>query len=229
MMVDASIFRMRGWAMAMLSAWVGLAAAAGGAAAHPHQFVDAKVVLLTDAAGRLKAIEASFAMDETESLYIASEFGLDPDGPLTDAQSVEVGQAYAEGYEQFNWFTHPRRGEDALALTAPADARASMSDGVLTIRWTLPLATPAPLNDPVIVQFYDPTFFAEVSVREARLSDAASVDGCGLEKTPWIPGPGDAELLAVLALIPPTSAPEDPTIGRRFADRLEARCGPGQA
>lgn len=198
------------------------------ALAHPHQFVDVTAELAVDAEGRLSAVRAVFAMDETESLYIASEFGLDPEGPLTQAQSETVFRGYAEGYEQFNWFTHVRRGEATAQLVRPTKGAATMRNGVLSIEWELPLARPLSLTTaPIVLQFYDPTFYADTTLKAAPRLVGDGAKQCDLELIRFVPDEASQALQDTLALLPPDATPEEKDVGRRFADRVEARCGDG--
>ena len=204
---------------------------AGAALAHPHQFVTIDARLLLDAKGRFWAIEARFAMDETESLYIASEFGLDPDGPLTAAQSAELFKLYAAGYAEFNWFTHVSQNGEALKLVLPKTGSVAMKDGVLSVDWTLPLERPASLEAaPILLQFYDPTYYAEAALNGAPALAAAegtAPSGCAVVFQPHAPTEETKAKQRLLALLPPEVTPEDPTVGRLFADRVEARCDDG--
>lgn len=211
------------------TAW--LAAPPAPASAHPHQFVDITANLVLDDAGRLISIRAAFKMDETESLYIASEFGLDPDGPLTPEQSQFVFKAYAKGYTQFNWFTHLRQSKEALPIGPPTEGAAQMKDGALTIEWSLPLKRPIRLDAaPILLQFYDPTFYAATYMLAAPTVTGPGADRCDVVLARFEPTEELKRLAAVLALLPPDATPEDPTVGRLFADRMEASCddGPGE-
>ncbi|MEL6979829.1 MAG: DUF1007 family protein [Pseudomonadota bacterium] len=204
-----------------------LIAAPGLAMAHPHQFITVTGALLLDQAGRLDALKVTYAMDETESLYIASEFGLDPDGPLTPAQARMVADAYVEGYEPFGWFAEIQEGGAPAPVARPRRSDARMDDGVLSIDFELPFAAPRRFTAPVEVYLYDPTYFAAIEWDAAPTILGAGAERCAVTLDRFVPDAAADRLLQALALIPPDETPDDPTVGRRFADKVEARCGDG--
>ena len=61
---------------------------AGGAAAHPHIFIDTAFELLFDEGGALEAVRIDWAYDEFYSLMLIEENDLDADGDSLPEQAA---------------------------------------------------------------------------------------------------------------------------------------------
>lgn len=184
--------------------------------------------LALDEQSRLSAVRATFVMDETESLYIASSFELDPDGPWTPEQGQVIFKAYAKGYAPLGWFTHLSQGGEKLEITRPSRGSAQIKDLMIHLTWELPLAEPASLDAaPILLQFYDPSFDAETFAPEAPKLVGPGAERCAVAVTPFEPDAGSQRLRLALSELPRGVTPEDPTVGRLFADRIEVRCADG--
>ena len=193
--------------------------------AHPYIFITVKAEMLLDEQGRLEAVRSSMSMNETDSLYIASEYGLDPDGPLSAEQSKFLFELYAKQFAKWSWVTHVSRAGRAAPLSAPLIGSARMKDAVLTIDWTVPLKEPLQLSSaPILLQFFEPTFYAEAIVSEAPTVVGPGAERCDVAFTRFEPTAETKRLRLALSLVPPDVTPDDPMVGRRFADRTEVRC-----
>ena len=181
---------------------------AGQSRAHPYLFIDVEAALVFDAPGRLTAIRASLSMNETDSLYIASEYGLDPDGPLTPEQSKFLFDLYAKQFAKWSWVTFIEVDGAFLEMAPPKVGSARMKDAVLTL-----------------LQFFEPTFYAEAIVKAAPTIEGSGGERCELTFTPYQSTAETKRLRLALSLVPPDVTPDDPMAGRAFADRTEVRCG----
>lgn len=213
------------WSCAALLA-LGLAAA-GPARAHPHIFIDAGVVLETDAAGRVVAVSVTWRYDELYSLILLSDYGLDPDADLV---LTEAEIAATLGFD-LNWgdgFTGGLRlvrGTAELDLGTPqAVSLVLRPDGRLESTHRRSVSGDPGGAVPLEARVYDPDFYvAFEAILPSRLGAAP---GCTprLERADL--DAAYAALEAEIAAIGGAIAAEDnfPAVGALFADRLVFAC-----
>lgn len=201
------------------------------AAAHPHVYMDAALVLRYDPQGRLEVVEVEWAYDELYSLLILEDHGLDPDGDgmLTDAELAVLQGFDGEwepGFDGRLYLTH--RGQ-RIAMQDPRDFTAEYRGGRLISRHLHPLEQPEGAGSPLQIQVYDPEFYVDFS-----LPDAPRVDGrqdCRVTLIPGDPGAAPAAYLrAVEAALAQDSGLDAEMlvvdIGAAGADGALVECGP---
>ena len=205
---------------------LGLAALSGAsAAAHPHIFVDAGLVVLRDAAGRPAAVEVTWRYDELYSLLLAEDYGLDPD---YDLQLTEAEVAEVLGFD-LNWSAGfeggltIRQGGEALDLGAPeAVALRMLETG--QIETTHRRAVIGGAAGAIEAQIYDPEFY--IAFEMILPVAVAEAPGCAVALIRADLDAAYAGLEAALEEIGGAVAAEDnfPAVGALFADRVEITC-----
>ncbi|WP_299687522.1 DUF1007 family protein [uncultured Tateyamaria sp.] len=205
--------------MRFLSALV-IALLPGFAAAHPHVFVDTKIRVVVDNAGRLEGVEISWTYDDFYSLLLMSDMGLDNDG---DGRLRDDELRRLDGFDM-NWIegylgdTHATRDGSTVTLGPPQGRGVRVERGLITSTHFRAASGPA---DGLVVKAYDPTFYTAYS-----LVGAVEVEGpCAAQV---VPADLDAaySLVEELLYATPAAQAEDsyPEVGEAFADTVTVTC-----
>lgn len=209
----------------IIAAWVVLAGP-GPARAHPHIFIEAGMIFLFDAQGRLEAVEITRTYDELYSLLLVEDMGFDPDGDgtLTDEERAKLAGFDLDLDAGFTGDFFVSRGDKALALGAAHSPTVRMADGVLTTTHIRPLAEPVGDLAGLTFKAYDPTFYA--AYETTGLLAARGRNECAVLRQP-------ADLDAAYTLVeellygPKSDQYNEnnyPEVGEAFADTIRVEC-----
>lgn len=196
------------------------------AAAHPHMFFDAGVKFDVDASGQLAGLEVGFVVDEYNSLYSLAELDLDGDGDgaLTPPETLRLAKAMRSGLAPDGYFVEMSLDGAPTPLAAPTWINAQLTEGRIAAVLRFDFEAPLTLSGRTAeVALYDPTYFTGVAIVSEPAAPGAPT-GCAAALDPF---QETAELIALqreLADIPADADPEEPKIGRLFADRAVLSC-----
>lgn len=201
-------------------------AGAGAAHAHPHIFVETGLQVVADDQGRATAIRVTWAYDELYSFLVIEDFGLDRDydGVLTPEEEAQLAGFDMNWVEGFEGDVYASREGAALPLGPPLPVETRFEEGRIVTVHDRPLEAPLPLDVPLVVEAYDPTFYTLYEV-EGELGVAGRPD-CPVDRQL-------ADLAAAYDLLEEAlyGMPEDPEnfpeVGAAFADRIVFACDPG--
>lgn len=194
----------------------------GFAWAHPHIFIETRLVVRTDGAGAVSGVEVQWTYDELYSMMLLDEMGLDQDydGVLADGEAAALDgfdMNWQPGYagDLYLW-----QGNGALELGAPQPLESAYVEGRVVSRHFRPLAVPA--SGEVRIKAYDPTFYTAydlgggVDVPEGCVVSVTVADiKAAQEKTNVL-----IEELGIL-----NTDVEYPEVGAEFADEVTVSCG----
>ncbi len=211
--------------IAAAAIWAGLA---GGAAAHPHIFVDAGIEVVFDDQGRATGLRITWAYDDLFSLIILEDRALDRDfdGVLTPDEVVAIQGFDMQWDAGFAGDTYALREAEPLALSGPADWTTDYADGRLISTHLRQFAEPVTLGDdqPLIVQVYDPGFYTAYSLT----IDTVLTGGAGCAAQAFEPDrkAADAILQAAIDEMAGSSDVEGefPAIGAAYAEEVRITC-----
>lgn len=163
----------------------GLLLGASAAWAHPHVMVTAKAQIIYGKDGKVTAIRHAWAFDETYSVYAVQGLDADKNGILTSAELAELAKVNVESLAEFGYFTIAKANGKAQPFGAPFDYELAFANNVLTLTFTLPLASPAVANRSFGLEIADPTWFVAFTLAPGDdavvLKDAPA--GCVLKLT----------------------------------------------
>ncbi|KUP95094.1 DUF1007 family protein [Tritonibacter horizontis] len=199
--------------------------------AHPHIFVDTGLRLEVDAAGRLQAVEVTWAYDDFYSLLIFEDLMLDSDfdGALTADELARLQGFDLNWSPGFEGDLYAMAGEETLTLGPPQHLSTEVADGIITTRHRRSVRAPeAAAGDEtgvpaggVTLRPYDPTYYTAYDV-----SRGVEVTGpcTALTRAPDLDQA--YTLVEELLYSMPSSQAEDayPEVGAAFATTVMLDC-----
>ncbi len=211
-------------------AMAALSAAPLPAAAHPHEFIDARLTLHFNEAGALEAFGVEWRYDAFTSMLILGDLGLDPAAESLDEADAAILSGFdmnwQPGYEGDLW---PEQDGEPLPLLPPVDGHAWLEGGQIVSRHTRPLRAPAdPQDGPLVIRVYDPEYYIAYTI-----ADYARIEGRADCRTRLFGADLEAARAQLEAAIDElyASGVQDietdfPAVGADFADELRLECSP---
>ena len=201
------------------------------ALAHPHMFLDTSVDVIFNDAGQAASVRITWVYDDLASLQYIADRGLDMDG---DGVLTPDEKAQLKGFDM-NWDAGFPGDSYALVggvdqgLSRPRDYTADYKDGKIITTHMRDLSAPVALTggQELVVQVYDPGFYAAYTLQSAALEYGGAARACAAQI--WVPDRDGADE-ALLAALAEYSADEDveadfPAIGAAYAEEVRVRCG----
>ena len=140
----------------------GAAGVARPAAAHPHIFIDNRVILHMED-GKVVAITQHWTFDAVFGGVVIHAFDRNRDGKLDAGEAQQVRRGAFDALKDFSYFTVVRIGREEMKFDNVTGFAAAAKDGRLTYRFTLPLPKPVdPVADRPAFLFLDKTFYVAV-------------------------------------------------------------------
>ncbi len=170
------------------------------AAAHPHVYITFETTVLYDK-GTFVGVRHKWTFDEYYTTMAIEGLDKNKDGVYDREELAELAKVNIEGLKDFAYFTFPGLAGKELALGEPRDYWLEHKDGLLSLHFTLPFASPV-LSEAkgLTVSVYDPTYFIAFDLakdKPARLSDGAP-KGCEARVVAASDKPGDNAALGAL-------------------------------
>ena len=154
------------------------------ALAHPHVWITAKAEILYAPDGKVAGLRHAWTFDEAYSAYVTQGLDANKDGQLTPDELQELAKTNAESLLDFEYFTVLKANGAKQAFAAPREPAMAWENGRVTLRFDLPLKTPATAKT-LALEVYDGTYFVDFRFVDgdeaARLSGAPK--GCALTVT----------------------------------------------
>ena len=203
---------------AVLALWVLTGA---GAAAHPHVWVTMKTELVYAADGTVTGIRHAWFFDDMYSTFAVQGLESKEQGVYTAEELAELAKTNVEEMKEFEYFTYARVNGETAAFADPVDYAMQLKDGVLTLRFTLPLAKPVKAKA-LDVDIFDPTYLVDFSVTDAKaVTLIGAPAGCKLEATK-LTGPSQSQPLSEAFFNSPDGGASK--YGAMFANKVAVRC-----
>jgi ABC-type uncharacterized transport system substrate-binding protein len=137
---------------------------AAEAQAHPHVWVTMKSEVVY-ADGVATGVRHAWTFDDMFSTYATQGLESKEKGKFTRAELAPLAQVNIESLKDFDYFTVARINGKKADLKPPVDYYLEFTDGLLTLHFTLPLATSAKAQS-LDLEMYDPTWFVDFSFAE---------------------------------------------------------------
>lgn len=181
-----TINRLNWWAAAVAAGLCAMAALSGPAQAHPHVWVTMHSQVLYAPDGRVTGVRHDWSFDDMFSAFATQGYEGKVKGQFSREELAPLAKVNVESLKEYEYFTYATADGKKIKMTDPLpDYYLDYNNQVLTLHFTIPLATPVAAKD-FKVEIYDPTIFVDFSFakpkgddKPVRLVDAPA--GCKLD------------------------------------------------
>jgi ABC-type uncharacterized transport system substrate-binding protein len=194
------------------------------AQAHPHVWVTMKSQIVYGADGAATGVRHAWTFDDMFSTFATQGLESKEKGKFTREELAPLAQVNVESLKDFDYFTVARANGKKADLKAPVEYYLEFTGGLLTLHFTLPLASPVKAKS-LEVEMADPTWFVDFSFAE---KEPVKLVGAPAECRISFARPGDAGAAAA-----PKGQPGeaffnnlDPSAnyGAQFANKIAVKC-----
>jgi ABC-type uncharacterized transport system substrate-binding protein len=195
----------------------------GALYAHPHAWIDLRVVLQIDSSQRLTAMSQRWAFDPLYSLLLTEDIPDAADPTAHAAALAEMRERLLTNIAGHGYLTDLEHGEAAVAGVDVRDATLSISDdGQLVLAFTLRSASPIDLAAASLrYRIYDPLFYIHMLHGDASAIELADASArCSASLTRARPS---ASAIARATAVDRGAADAD-GLGRHFAETVSVQC-----
>ena len=167
------------------------------AQAHPHVWVTVETTLLYEG-GAFTGLKHKWTFDEFYSAMAIEGLDTNKDGKYDRKELAELAKVNVTSLKDFGYFTHPMLAGTPVKIADPRDYWLEHTDGILSLHFTVPFATPVlPEAKGLSFSVSDPSFFIAFALAKTeqpvRLSEGAPT-GCSLKNG----GPEEAREVSAL-------------------------------
>lgn len=154
------------------------------ALAHPHVWVTVEATLMYGQ-GTLTGIKHTWTFDEFYSAMAVEGLDTNKDGKYDRNELAELAKVNVTSLKDFSYFTFPTLAGQGLKLSDPSEYWLEHKDGILSLHFVLPLASPVlPEAKGFAFAVYDPSFFIAFDLAKTeqpvRLGEGAP-KGCAVK------------------------------------------------
>lgn len=200
---------------------------APAADAHPHVWATVRSEIVIDPDKKMTGIKHAWTFDEFYSAMAVQGLDTNGDGTYSKEELDPLAKVNVESLQEFDYFTFVRKtgDEDFLPLKGPEDYWVEYDGTVLTLHFTLPLATPLdPGTKGVTVDVYDPSFFVAFGFAEQEaVKIDGTVPGCAVKVAES--DPESAETAKALSEAFFSQLGPNSNYGSQFAQAATVTCG----
>lgn len=138
---------------------------AGPASAHPHIFVDAKVVINFNEQGDLVGFDNTWTFDSFYSAWIVQGLPRDAEGDLTPEALAQISDGMLANVIDKEYFTTARDGLGALVLGRAVKPVLSYDHDKLQFSFYVPISEPRVIVDNLRLTIDDPQYYVALDFR----------------------------------------------------------------
>ena len=135
------------------------------AQAHPHVWITASSELLYAPDGSVTGVRHAWSFDDMYSTYVLQGIETKTKGVYSREELEPLAQTNVEALHEFGFFTFARADGNKQKFQEPVDYFLEYKDGLLTLRFTLPLKTPVKPKV-LALEVFDPEFFIDFKFSE---------------------------------------------------------------
>lgn len=203
----------------LAAAALGLTLGAHPAAAHPHSWIDLKVAVIFDDAGKIKGLQEDWLFDEVYTSYIVDSFAKGK--PLNPERLAAIAQKIMGNLKSYDNFTKASVAGKPLGIGAIAAPGAAMRGHRFALTFTANFAEPAPPHA-FAYEIYDPTYYIEMLHAEGKepIRLVGAPTGC----KPHVAKPNPSMEAIVRASSLDQTQTTDTGLGELFAEKVTISC-----
>jgi ABC-type uncharacterized transport system substrate-binding protein len=147
-------------AVALLVLTGAIAFGARVAQAHPHVWIIATSELIYAADGSITGVRHAWTFDDMFSTYALQGIEARTKGVYSHEELAPLAQTNVESLKEFGFFTFAKADGRKAKFQEPVDYYLEYSDSLLTLHFTLPLATPVKSKE-LVLEVFDREFFID--------------------------------------------------------------------
>ena len=148
---------------------------------HPHVWVKVQTQVLQGSGGAVTGLRHTWTFDEFYSAFATQGMDKDGDGKFSAEELAPLAEENVKSLHEFDYFTFVKVDGEQVERLEPKDYSLELTDGILTLQFTLPLKAPADARKArVAFEIYDPTYFVAFSFDETNpvMMAASAPAGC---------------------------------------------------
>lgn len=194
-----------------------------GALAHPHAWIDLRMGLVFDDAGNLASMEQSWRIDPTYSHMLLEDLTRDLDGATgIDAALEHAAERMLGNLAAYDYFTELNLGDERLDVPQARNARLTLEDRRLHLRFELPLdGHDITAGDAFTYRVFDPEYWIEIRHDPDDIVFVENRPGCEVAVTEPRPDP---QLIRYAATLERSDRSPVNDLGRHFAETGTLEC-----
>lgn len=174
--------RFGAWALRFAGLVLVLFGLAQPAMAHPHIFIDAKVAVVFDDAGRIAALRNSWTFDSAFSVWMVQGLDTNGDGVVSPDEMQDLADENMVGLADYGFYTVA--GDD-MHFTSAGDQRMRYEDNKVTLDFSINAVEPVAPGSRFELGIFDAEYYVAISfadVGQVTLENAPA--SCGTELVP---------------------------------------------
>jgi ABC-type uncharacterized transport system substrate-binding protein len=189
--------------------------------AHPHVFVTMQSEVVYGADGAVTAIRHAWAFDDMFSTYALQGVDSKKKGEFTRQELAPLAEVNVTSLKEYDYFTQGQVNGQKVEFKGATDYWLEYKDSVLTLHFTLPVATPLK-GQTANFEIYDPSYFIDFSFQDKDPVKLAGTPGkCKLD----VSKPGDTASPQGRRLSESFfNNPDSSQIGAQFANKIAVKC-----
>lgn len=187
--------------------------------AHPHSWIDLKVAVLFDDAGKVKGLQEDWLFDEVYTSYILDSFAKGK--PLTPERLAAIAQKIMGNLKSYDNFTKAKAAGKPLALGSITAPGAAMQGRRFELKFTANFAEAAPVKG-FAYEIYDPTYYIEMLHAEGK--EPIRLVGAPAGCKPHVAKPTPSMDAIVRASSLDQTQTTDTGLGELFAEKVTVTC-----
>jgi ABC-type uncharacterized transport system substrate-binding protein len=141
-------------------------ASAGVADAHPHVFADARLDVVVNSDGTVKALKHAWIFDDVFSATVIIDFDKNGDNKMEPNEILAVEKTIHESLAEYGYFQLVTVNGVDVKMVPPPAIHASFKGQQMTVKFESVPAKPLKLAGTVDFGIYDPTFYTAIDFRE---------------------------------------------------------------
>lgn len=188
--------------------------------AHPHVWVTVETEIDFGPKKEILGFKHKWTFDEFYTQFAVEGLDTNNDGIYSEEELKPLAQTNVEALKEFEYFTFPFVAKDKVALKEPLDYRLEYKDKLLTLYFTLPLATPVTQDKVKDFNFsvYDPGMYVALTFNKKAPVKIASATPLQCSAHVGDRSPAKDASMAQLGENPSANA------GSEFAERVTINC-----
>ncbi|WP_299399935.1 DUF1007 family protein [Pelagibius sp.] len=137
--------------------------------AHPHVWIESKTKILFDADQRVRGLEVEWRFDEFYSVFAVEGLDANGDGRFDEQELQPLAEVNVTSLRDYRYFVYVSVGGRDAEYGKVVDFGSTFEDGLLSLRFVLPLAQPVdPRIESVDFTSYDPSFYISIDAADDR-------------------------------------------------------------